>query len=119
MSEDGKQNAVIMGRGVLTEVRAHAVQQLVDCCHFLTPAVDAAVIPKHCISLHHVPRRHQGPKDRISISIRILHTMVSGIPPILGLRIRRLEPCVYVAFWAPKARRGSRFPNVFDPWPDV
>ena len=40
----------------------------------------------------------RAPKDYINI--RILRTMVSGIPLILGLGTRMSDPCVYVVFWA-------------------
>ena len=42
----------------------------------------------------------RAPKDHINI--RILPTMVSGIPLVLGLGTRMSDPYVYVAFWAPK-----------------
>ena len=36
------------------------------------------------------------------VNIRILQSMVSGIPLILGLGTRMSDPYVYVVFWAPK-----------------
>ena len=41
----------------------------------------------------------RGPKDYINI--RILQTMISGIPLILGLGTRMSDPYVYVVLWAP------------------
>ena len=36
------------------------------------------------------------------VDIRILHTMLSGIPLILGLGTRMSDPYVYVVFWPPR-----------------
>ena len=41
----------------------------------------------------------RAPKDHIHI--RILPTMVSGIPLIWGLGTRMSDPSVWVVFWAP------------------
>ena len=43
---------------------------------------------------------NRAPKNHINI--RILQTIVSGIPLVLGLRTRMSDPCVYVACWAPR-----------------
>ena len=49
----------------------------------------------------------RGPKSHIST--RILHTMVSGIPPVLGLRARVQDHCVCVVFRPPMClKEGSR-----------
>ena len=42
---------------------------------------------------------HRPPKDHINI--RILETMIFGIPHSLGLGPRMSDPDVYVIFWAP------------------
>ena len=39
------------------------------------------------------------PQDHINI--RILQTMISAIPLILGLETKMSDPYVYVVFWAP------------------
>ena len=43
---------------------------------------------------------NRGPKGHINV--RILHTMVSGIPLVLGLKTRMKNPDVYVVFAAPR-----------------
>ena len=49
------------------------------------------------------PRRSlgliRGPKDHINI--RILQTMISGIPLVLGLGTRMSDPYVYLVLWGP------------------
>ena len=49
-------------------------------------------------------------------NIRILQSMISGIPLILGLGARMSDPCVYVVFWAPKHTcRLIRYPSLKAP----
>ena len=48
----------------------------------------------------------RGPKDHINI--RILQTMISGIPLILGLGTRMSDPYVYVVLWAPNNHERPR-----------
>ena len=45
----------------------------------------------------------RAPKDQTNI--RILQTVISGIPLILGLGTKMSDPYVYVVFWAPSCRK--------------
>ena len=52
------------------------------------------------VGIEKQPCRHRDPRDHIHI--RILQTMISGTPLILGLGARMSDPDVYVVFRAPK-----------------